>query len=185
MNRQPVLVGDRLTLRPLVAADFEALYAVASDPELWALHPSHDRWQEPVFRAFFADALAGGGAFAIIENASGAMIGSTRLGQAEAEGPGEIELGWTFIARSHWGGGWNAEAKRLLIAHALAHFERVIFQVGADNLISRKAMANIGATLTDRTRRYERLGAMVDHVIYEITREGFAAGPLGRVDGQA
>jgi aromatic-amino-acid transaminase len=40
-------------LRPLRPADWAALYAVASDPEIWARHPSHDRWREPVFRAFY------------------------------------------------------------------------------------------------------------------------------------
>ncbi|MEE4452841.1 GNAT family protein [Novosphingobium resinovorum] len=181
MNRQPVLEGDRLVLRPLVAEDREALFAVASDPRIWALHPSHDRWREPVFRAFFDEGLAGGGALAIVDKATGAIIGSSRYGAPEAELPGEIEIGWTFLARSHWGGGWNAEFKRLMLAHALAHFERVIFQVGADNRISRKAMGNIGGRLVEgRSRSYERCGVMVEHVIFEITRESFAGGPLAR-----
>ncbi|WP_232492409.1 GNAT family N-acetyltransferase [Novosphingobium kaempferiae] len=179
MNRQPVLVGDRLTLRPLLPTDWEALFAVASDPAIWAVHPSHDRWQEPVFRAFFDDALEGGGAFAIVDNATGAIVGSSRYGAPEAEGPGEIEIGWSFLARDCWGKGWNAEFKRLMLAHALSHFDRVIFQVGADNVVSRRAMANIGGRLVEgRTRSYERCGVMVDHVIFEITRKSFAAGPL-------
>ncbi|HUD30987.1 MAG TPA: GNAT family N-acetyltransferase [Novosphingobium sp.] len=178
MDRQPVLEGSRLTLRPLAPSDWEALFAVASDREIWAVHPSHDRWQEPVFRQFFDEALAGGGALAIVDEASGEVIGSSRYGTPEAEGPGEIEIGWSFLARGYWGGGFNAEFKRLMLAHALAHFERVTFQVGADNVISRKAMANIGGVLTDRTRCHERGGAMVEHVIYEITRESFAKGPL-------
>lgn len=179
MNRQPVLEGDRLTLRPLGEADRDALFAVASDPEIWALHPSHDRWQEPVFRAFFDEALAGGGALAIVDRDSGAIIGSSRYGAPEVEQPGEIEIGWSFLSRRYWGGGYNAEFKRLMLAHALGDFERVIFQVGADNVISRKAMANIGGRLAEgRSRSYERCGVMVEHVIFEITRESFATGPL-------
>ncbi|EIZ80897.1 acetyltransferase [Novosphingobium sp. Rr 2-17] len=181
MDRQPVLEGDRLTLRPLRPDDWAALYALASDPQIWAVHPAHDRWQEPVFRAFFDEAMASGGAFAIIDKQTGAIIGSSRYGLPEAEAPNEIEIGWSFLARAYWGGGYNAEFKRLLIAHALAHFERVVFQVGADNVISRKAMANIGGLLTDRTRHIERSGVMVEHVIYEITRDSFAAGPLAVV----
>ena len=65
MDRQPVLEGERLYLRPLTESDWPALFAVASDRELWSNHPSHDRWLEPVFRAFFDDALAKGGALAI------------------------------------------------------------------------------------------------------------------------
>ena len=83
MDRQPVLEGERLLLRPLRPDDWEALFAVAGDRELWALHPSHDRWQEPVFRAFFEDALAGGGALAGVDKASGEVIGSTRFQPCE------------------------------------------------------------------------------------------------------
>lgn len=178
MNRRPVLQGDRLTLRPLVPEDCDALFAVASDPGIWAVHPAHDRWQEPVFREFFAEAMARGGALAIIDKASGAIIGSSQF--AEPEDPGEIEIGWSFLARQYWGKGLNAEFKRLMLAHALEHFERVIFQVGEHNVVSRKAMANIGGALTDRTRCFERGGAMVEHVIFEITRESFAMGSLTR-----
>ncbi|WP_395393888.1 GNAT family N-acetyltransferase [Novosphingobium sp. BL-8A] len=175
MDRQPVLEGDRLVLRPLRADDWDALFAVASDREIWAVHPAHDRWQEPVFRQYFADALAGGGAFAIVDKQSGAVIGSSRYGPPEG---GEIEIGWTFLARAYWGGGFNAEMKRLMLAHALAHVDRAIFKVGADNVISRKAMGHIGGRLTDRTFERELCGVIVPHVIFEITRESFAAGPL-------
>lgn len=175
MNRQPVLEGDRLVLRPLRADDWDALFAVASDREIWAVHPAHDRWQEPVFRQFFADALAGGGAFAVIDKQSGAVIGSSRYGPPDGD---EIEIGWTFLARAYWGGGFNAEMKRLMLAHALAHFQRVVFMVGADNVISRKAMGHIGGRLTNRTFERQMCGVIVPHVLFEITRERFAAGPL-------
>ncbi|GGZ15641.1 GNAT family N-acetyltransferase [Novosphingobium colocasiae] len=177
MEWQPVLAGDRLSLRPLVADDWDALYAVAADPAIWAAHPAHDRWQEAVFRAFFADALARGGALAIVENASGSLIGSSQFGPGELAG--EVEIGWSFLARRCWGQGLNAEFKRLMLAHALAHFDRAVFQVGEDNIVSRKAMAHIGGLLIPgRIREYERSGATVRHVVYEITRQGFASGPL-------
>ncbi|VWX55162.1 GNAT family N-acetyltransferase [Novosphingobium sp. 9U] len=182
MDRQPILDGERLLLRPLVREDWAALYAIASDREIWAGHPSHDRWQEPVFRAFFEDALAGGGALAIVDKATGALIGSSRYGgEGDAKLSGAIEIGWSFLARSYWGKGYNAEFKRLMIAHALAHYERVEFQVGADNVISRGAMANIGGQLVPGLgATYERCGVMVHHVVFEITRESFALGPLSR-----
>lgn len=40
MNFQPYIRNGLVTLRPLQKTDFEALYAVASDPEIWELHPS-------------------------------------------------------------------------------------------------------------------------------------------------
>lgn len=178
MDRQPVLDGERLRLRPLRVDDWQALYAVASDPLIWEVHPSHDRWQEPVFRQFFDDALAKGGALVVIDKTSGAMIGSSRYQAYDPADGGSVEIGWTFLARSHWGGTCNAEMKRLMLAHALSAVERVDFRIGEANLRSRRALEKIGGRLTGRTDLAETTSGMVRHVVYEITRAGFADGPL-------
>jgi RimJ/RimL family protein N-acetyltransferase len=178
MDRQPVLEGKRLLLRPLRPDDWEALYAVASDPAVWALHPAHDRWQAPVFRAFFDDALANEGALVVIDKASGAIVGSSRFQGYDPADGGSVEIGWTFLARRLWGTGANAEMKRLMLRHALEHVERVRFRVGEGNVVSRGAMKNIGGRLTDRTDVSMMAGEPVIHVVYEIDRAGFAGGPL-------
>lgn len=178
MNRQSTLEGERLLLRPLAPGDWDALYAVASDPLIWEVHPAHDRWQEPVFRDYFADALAQGGALAVIDKESGAIIGSSRFQNLDPAGGGSVEIGWTFLARSHWGGSYNAEMKRLMLAHALRSVDRVVFRVGETNGRSRGAMEKIGGRLTDRIDITELPGGPARHVIYEIDRKGFAAGPL-------
>jgi len=179
LDRQPVLEGERVILRPLRADDWDALFAVASDPLIWEQHPAHDRWQEPVFRAFFADALANKGALVALDTATGAVIGSSRFQGLEETDGGSVEIGWTFLARSHWGGRWNHEMKRLMLAHALASVAEVRFLVGETNTRSRRALENIGAQLSDR--REERImagGAVIPHLTYVITRESFATGPL-------
>ncbi|MFM9828895.1 MAG: GNAT family N-acetyltransferase, partial [Sphingomonas sp.] len=114
---QPVLVGETVALAPLADADWDALFAVAADPLIWAVHPAHDRWQEPVFRRFFADARASGGCLVVRDRSSGAVIGSSRYDRTRVE-PGEVEIGWTFLARRYWGGTTNRELKTLMIAHA-------------------------------------------------------------------
>ena len=159
------------------AEDFDALYAVASDPAIWALHPAHDRHEEPVFRAFFADAMASGGALIVVDRASGAMVGSSRY-SFERAGVGEVEIGWTFLARSHWGGATNREVKQMMIGHALRSVDRVVFLVGATNMRSRRAMEKIGGRLTERTHRAVMAGRDAVHVIYAIDAADFAAGPL-------
>lgn len=178
VDRQPRLEGERLLLRPLAEPDRAALYAVASDRELWALHPAHDRWQRPVFDALFDDAMAQGGALAVIERASGRMIGSSQY-RASGKVPGAMEIGWTFLARDQWGGAANRELKRLMLSHALAAVERVVFRVGAGNLRSRRAMEKIGGRLMELTEDVSYPdGRVVAHVFYEIDRASFAAGPL-------
>lgn len=179
LDRQPMLEGEHIRLRPLRPDDWGALFAVAADPLIWAQHPAHDRWQEPVFRAFFDDALANRGALVVVDAATGAVIGSSRYQGLDESGGGAVEIGWTFLARSHWGGRTNRELKRLMLAHALASVAEVRFVVGENNTRSRRALERIGAQLTDR--REERAmagGAMILHLTYTITRKDFAIGPL-------
>ncbi len=180
MDRQPVLEGERLRLRPLTEDDWDALYGVASDPQIWAVHPMHDRWRKAVFRAFFDDALAKGGALAVVEKASGEVVGSSRFQAYNPAGGGSVEIGWTFLSRRLWGTGANAEMKRLMLAHALAAVERAVFRVGEDNVVSRKAMEHIGGRLTDELDVRETPDGPVRHLVYEIDRVGFASGPLMR-----
>lgn len=165
-------------LRPLRADDWDALFTVAADPQIWAGHPMYDRWQEPVFRAFFDDALAKGGALAVIEKASGEIVGSSRFQGYDPADGGSVEIGWTFLARRLWGTGANAEMKRLMLAHALATAERVVFRVGESNAISRSAMENIGGRMTDVIDFTDTPRGPVRHVVYEINRASFASGPL-------
>jgi len=169
MDRQPVLRGELVELRPLRPDDFPALFAVASDPRIWEQHPAADRWREPVFREYFEGALASGGAFLVLDRADGRVIGSTRYHGWDA-GRREVEIGWTFLARSHWGGRYNGEMKRLLLDHAFRFVDRVVFLIGPENLRSRRAVEKIGAVLEGVRPHPDG----TESVVYAITREGYA-----------
>jgi N-acetyltransferase len=169
IDLQPRLVGELLELRPLRPEDWDALFAVAADPLIWAQHPCPDRCKEEVFRDFFRDALESKGALVAVDRKTGKIIGSSRYRWHGGE-RNELEIGWTFLARSYWGGVYNQEMKRLMLGHAFNFVDRVIFLVGAKNLRSRKAMEKIGATLTDRRESTTLHGRVIEHVIYEISR---------------
>lgn len=167
-DAQPVLAGDAVTLRPMREEDRAALYDVARDPLIWAVHPAHDRWQEPVFRRYFDDALASGGALVIIDTTSGAIIGASRYDRTRTE-PGEVEIGWTFLARDYWGGATNYAVKKLMVAHALRRFDAAVFYVGESNIRSRRAVEKIGGVLLpERRPSFEMAGAASVHVVYAI-----------------
>jgi RimJ/RimL family protein N-acetyltransferase len=157
---QPTLVGERLTLRPLCPDDFATLYEVASDPLIWELHPARDRWREKVFGAFFAEALESGGALAAIDSRDGRMIGSSRFHGFDAERR-EVEIGWTFLARSHWGGLYNGEMKRLMLNHAFRFVDSVLFIVGPENWRSQRAVEKIGGLRDGRRRDDTGLESLV------------------------
>jgi RimJ/RimL family protein N-acetyltransferase len=78
MILQPVLKGQLLELRPLRPEDFEDLYAVASDPLIWEQHPHKNRYQVDVFREFFRQGLASGGALIVVDSKNSKVIGSSR-----------------------------------------------------------------------------------------------------------
>jgi RimJ/RimL family protein N-acetyltransferase len=167
---QPVLTGDLIELRPLRADDFPALFAVASDPLIWEQHPEPDRCTEPVFRRFFNGGMESGGAFVVFDRRDGQMIGSSRYAEYD-ESDSQIEIGWTFLARSHWGGRYNAELKRLMLAHAFRFVRRVVFRVGPNNRRSQRALEKIGATYVGIESHPQR----ADAALFEITRESFVA----------
>src|SRR2546423_12637866 len=165
---QPSLKGELIELRPLRPDDFDRLFAVARDPLIWEQHPATNRYQEEIFRAFFREALESGGAFVVIDAANGQIIGSTRFYGYDAD-RSEIEIGWTFLARSYWGGRYNHEMKHLLLQHAFGFVDRVIFLVGPQNLRSRRAVEKIGGV--ERTARVVRNDR--ESVVYEMTRQRF------------
>jgi N-acetyltransferase len=139
---QPTMKGALVELRPLRAEDADDLFAVASDPLIWEQHPVRERYKPDVFAAFFRDALASG-ALTALDCKDGRIIGSSRYHSYHAEAS-EIEIGFTFLARSHWGGQYNGEMKRLMLRHAFRFVKRVVFLIGPQNLRSQKAIEKLG-----------------------------------------
>lgn len=166
---RPVLRGDLLELRPLWEDDFADLFAAASDPLIWEQHPESDRHTAEKFRRYFDGAIQSGGAFAVIDAVSGAMIGSTRY-HGYDPAASEVEIGWTFLARSHWGGRYNGEMKRLLLEHAFKFVDRVVFLIGPNNIRSQRAIEKIGAV-----RAGTRVSAGRESLLFAITAEAFRA----------
>jgi len=140
---QPTLHGTLLDLRPLRADDFAALHAAASDPRIWEQHPVRDRHREEVFRPYFELLLVAGEALVALDRETGVVVGMSRYHGYDAE-RSEVEIGWTFLARSHWGGVYNRELKDLMLRHAFRFVRTVVFLVAPDNLRSQRAVEKIG-----------------------------------------
>jgi RimJ/RimL family protein N-acetyltransferase len=166
---QPTLKGSLVELRPLRDDDFESLYAAASDPLIWAQHPEPQRYRRDVFQKFFDGALESGGAFVAVDRQSGKIIGSSRYYDFNPE-QREVLIGYTFLARAFWGRAYNLEMKRLMLDHAFQFVDRVLFQVGANNLRSQKALLKLGARVIGAGDFPALDGTLNPHLIFEITR---------------
>lgn len=165
-NPQPThLANELVRLEILQATDFERLYAVASDPLVWEVHPNPDRYKRDVFLTnFFEGAVASGSALVMIEQATGNVMGSSRYYKINEELK-EIYVGYTFLGRNYWGGAFNKVVKQLMLDYAFESFETVLFEIGINNFRSRKAVEKIGGQLVGEVLDEEK-----PHVVYAIKK---------------
>ena len=170
---QPTLIGPSMTVRPVSADDWPEMFAAASDPEIWKVHPTPDRYTEPAFRKFFDGAVSSKMAFAFVDQATDRVIGSSRY-HGHDPALREIEIGWTFLARSHWGGRANREVKRLMLDHAFTFVDTVIFWVGEQNWRSQGAMTKIGGVKREGLYTREVTGDK-PYFIFDITKTRYEA----------
>lgn len=170
LNLQPQLENEHIMLRPLQGDDFEALYEVASDPDIWAQHPNKDRWKKEVFQTFFEGAVQSSGAFLIVDKATEKVIGSTRFYDYN-EQENSLLIGYTFYARSHWSTGTNPAVKKMMLDYIFNYVSKVCFHVGADNIRSQVAITRLGAKkVAEQEVTYFGETPKMNFV-YEITKE--------------
>lgn len=177
---QPTLTGPTVIVRPVTSADWTELFSVGSDPEIWKVHPVPDRYTEPGFRKFFDGAVTSKMGFVFVDRSTNRLIGSSRYYGYDAK-PSEIEIGWTFIARGHWGGKTNREVKRLMLDHAFKFVDTVIFWVGEQNWRSQGAMTKIGGIKRDGLFTRELSGDR-PYFIFDIGKTRYQQGGRALVE---
>ncbi len=169
MNFQPTLTNEFVQIVPLKEADFDELFAIASDKLLWEQHPEKDRYKKDVFEIFFKTAIASKSAFKILDVKTGNTIGSTRYYDFN-ETEKSVAIGYTFIDRKYWATPYNGALKNLMINYAFQFVDKIIFHVGDTNFRSQKAVEKLGALHTE-TFLDEENGRT--HVTYTLTKENW------------
>jgi RimJ/RimL family protein N-acetyltransferase len=172
---EPVLLqGSHVRLEPLAMAHVDGLRAATADGELWRLWYTSVPTPEGV-PAYVEKALAlrqSGAAmpWAVLD-ADGAVVGSTRYGNVDAEHR-RVEIGWTWYAKRVQRTALNTEAKLLLLTHA---FEKlgcgaVEFRTSWFNHASRNAIARLGAKQDGVLRNHMLMsdGSYRDTVVFSI-----------------
>ncbi len=168
----PHLAGATLALRPLGPADREALRMAASDPATWAGHPAKERWRPEVFDPYFDFLLAAGGTLAVVDRASGRIIGTSRY-YTPPDRPDGIAIGFTFLDRAFWGGRTNFELKRLMLGHAFASYPEVWFHIDPTNLRSQIATSRLGAVHVE-TKEIDLTGKPALWMCFRLDRDAWA-----------
>lgn len=167
---QPELENDLVRIKPLGEDDFEMLYKVASDPLIWEQHPNKDRYKREVFETFFKGAIESKGAFLVFNNQTGKPIGSSRYYGFNKEDC-SVSVGYTFLAKDHWGTVYNSALKKLMLDHAFKYVSKVYFHIGAVNIRSQKAIEKLGAEKIDEVEMEYYGEEKKLNFVYQIEKE--------------
>ena len=176
MDLTPVtLTGTWLTLEPLEERHAPDLFLAMQDEEVcrYLAWPPPTRLEETLALVREAQTAAARGltvAFAQVWNETGRTVGSTRLLDIRPADR-QVEIGSTFLARSHWRTPANTESKLLMLGHAFDRLGcvRVALKTDGRNVRSQEAIARLGAVREGVLRRHMNVrGYQRDTVYYSI-----------------
>lgn len=170
---QPRLVGDNVTLRPLVRGDRDAIVTAASDGKLWELFytavPSPDTIDAYLDTAERERGYGRAMPFVVLDK-GGHIVGCTRYMRMNRAAR-RLEIGTTFYAQSVQRSPINTEAKLLLLTHAFEKMGALCVQFRTDhfNHASQRAIERLGAKKDGVLRNHNIMdGRVRDTVVYSI-----------------
>jgi N-acetyltransferase len=179
----PTLAGTAVRMEPLSERHRQGLRQALGDSAVWRWTRIDASSSPAAFDAWFDEALELTAArrefaFATVDVAEGRPIGSSRYLSFRPADRG-LEIGWTLVAPSAWGGGANSEAKLLMLDHAFAKLEcaRVEFKTDARNERARAALAALPSAFEGIFRKHMLMhgGRWRDSAWYAITDDEWPA----------
>ncbi|MDB5906013.1 MAG: family acetyltransferase [Massilia sp.] len=173
---EPVtLEFNGVRLEPLSAAHADGLRAAAADGQIWNLRVTWVPGPRQVDE-YIASALATPNrrAFAVVDAASGAVIGTSSYHDIAAE-IDRVEIGHTWYAKSRQRSAVNTSCKLMLLSHAFNTLGCAVVGLRTDilNYASQAAIERLGARKDGVIRHHglRRDGSVRDTVIYSIVRD--------------
>lgn len=168
-----VLELNGVRLEPLAPRHADGLRRAAMDGELWNLRVTTVPEPEQA-AAWIAAALEMPGryAYAVIDSASGEVIGSSGYHDM-VPAVDRVEIGYTWYARSRQRSHVNTTCKLMLLTHAFETLGCALVGFRTDNLnfASQAAIERVGAKKDGVLRHHgmRRDGTVRDTVMYSIT----------------
>ena len=173
---QPVVMRDRgLRLEPLGLEHVAGLADAAADGELWKLRITSVPEPQDT-RAYIETALEGRAqghrfAFAVLDDASGQVLGSTSFHDI-LPAVRRVEIGWTWYRKSVQRTHVNTTAKLLMMGHAFDALGCHVVGWRTDNFnfASQRAIERLGARKDGVIRGHalRRDGTIRDTVMYSM-----------------
>ena len=151
------LETKRLLLRPMLAADINALHIIFGDPKVMTAfnHPPFTREQMQAWlqRNLDHQNEYGYGLFSVIRKETGLLIGDCGLEYMQSEGA--AELGYDFRS-DYWNQGYATEAAIAVREYAfgILHLPQLISLIRVGNLASKRVAEKVGMALVGQFTRY-------------------------------
>ena len=169
------LKGEHVELIPMEIGHRDSMVKAAEDGKLWELWytsaPSEDTIDAYISSAMEQKEQGKSIPFVVVNKSNGAIIGSTRYCNIEAENQ-RLEIGYTWYAKSFQRTGVNTECKYLLLQYAFEHFGviAVEFRTHWFNHKSWNAILRLGAKQDGvlRNHRIDAEGNIRDTVVFSI-----------------
>ncbi|WP_419886597.1 GNAT family N-acetyltransferase [Paenibacillus sp. B-A-8] len=173
--RHSILEGTTIKLVPMDESHVEGLARVLRNPNIWEFTwrkiTSDEQVQDLITTAFANQTNGSQFPFVIIEQASGQIVGTTRIMHPDLVHR-NAEIGCTWISPEYWRTSVNTEAKSLLLHYCFEELKlvRVEFTVVASNLRSQRAVERLGAVREGvlRQHRIRSDGSIHDNVVFSI-----------------
>ncbi len=169
-----VLRLNGIRLEPLGLQHTAGLQTAAADGALWRLRVTSV--PEPEHTAAYIETAlhtANRLAFAVIDEASGQVLGSTSYHDI-LPAVRRLEIGYTWYAQSHWRTALNSTCKLMLLRHAFETLQAqtVGWRTDIENIRSQAAIERLGARKdgTIRGNALRRDGSIRDTVMYSMSR---------------
>ncbi|MEC5159583.1 N-acetyltransferase [Janthinobacterium sp. CG_23.3] len=169
------LALNGVRLEPLAPHHADGLRAAASDGELWKLRitsvPEPEHVDQYIFKA--AEMRPARLAFAVVDQASGVVLGSTSYHDIVPE-LDRVEIGYTWYGKRHQRTHVNTSCKLMLLTHAFETLGCALvgFRTDNFNFASQAAISRLGAKLDGVLRHHalRRDNTVRDTHLYSITR---------------
>jgi RimJ/RimL family protein N-acetyltransferase len=173
--RRVTLEMNGVRLEPLQPAHHDGIAAALADGalhELWFVAtPAPDRIREYITAAIEAEAAGHMLPWAVVDAATGAVIGSTRYHDIVAA-IDRVEIGYTWYARSHQRTHVNTSCKLMLLGHGFDTLGCKVVGLRTDgfNFRSQRAIEALGAKKDGTLRHFgaRKDGSPRDTVMYSI-----------------
>ena len=174
MDIKNKLENKNFILKLLNKNDFNVLYNIGKIKKIWEQHPENDRWKKEKFNIFFNKGIENKfGLYGIYDKSKNTIIGSTRY-YSYSKKKKSIKIGFTFLTPEYWSSDTNLQIKTLMLGYAFKYVENIYFDIGKNNIRSRKAIEKIGATL--------HLDADIGNVLYILRFEDLKVIKLGVIN---